>query len=125
MIKLNPPPKRGSETEWEQYAETTYRYIKGSVATSGDEAAVINAGSTYHGVTELSAPRTLTLPPASDLSDGDEIVIQDESGGAGTYTLTITRAGTDTVNGTNSVTITTNYGRRRLIKRGAGKWFSS
>lgn len=125
MIKLPPPPRSGSETEWEQYTETTYRYIKGSVATSGDAAETLSGGTTYHGVTALSAPRTLTLPAASDLSDGDELVVQDESGAAGTHTITIARAGSDTINGATSATITSNYGRKRLIKRGAGQWFSS
>lgn len=125
-IKFPPPPKNPLDlNEWALWYETLWQRVRGLVVTTGDAAATIGSGETYHGVTALTDARTLTLPPANDLQDGDELIIQDESGAAGTYTITIARAGSDTINGATSVTITSNYGRRRLIKRGSGKWFSA
>lgn len=124
----NPPYVPETPLEVARWFETLVRKVRGQVSTSGDAAATIPSASTYHGVTALSAPRTLTLPDASTagtLTDGDELIVQDESGSAGAQTITIAAAGTDTINGGASVTITTAYGRRRLIRRGAGKWFSA
>lgn len=117
-----PPQGKFDPMEWLRWSETLWRRVVGEANTSGDEAYTISSASTYHGVTELTAPRTLTLPLASFLRDGDEIVVQDESGDAGTHTITISAQGTDTVNGT--VTISSNFGRRRIIKRGSGQYYS-
>lgn len=125
-IKFPAAPKNTVDvTQWSQWYEILWQRVRGLVVTTGDAAATIGSGETYHGVTALTAGRTLTLPSANDLQDGDELIIQDESGSAGTHTITISRAGTDTINGGTSVTITSNYGRRVLIKRGSGKWYSA
>lgn len=122
--KLLPPPKNNAPAiEWEQWHEALYNRLRGNCTSSGDTAAAIPTTSTYHAVTALSAARALTLPAAKELFDGDEIVIQDESGAAGTHTITISASGADTIVGTN--TISSNYGRRRVIKRGAGKFFAA
>lgn len=117
-----PPQGKFDGLEWLRWAETMWRRVMGEVSTSGDAAHTLPAACTYHGVTALTAPRTLTLPSASFLRDGDWIVIQDESGSAGTHNITIAASGSDTVSGT--VTISSNYGRRTIIKRGSGKFFS-
>lgn len=106
-----------------QWFENLWNYVTGTVATTGDAAATLGSGETYHGVTALTAPRTLTLPPSAQMQDGDEIIIQDESGSASTQTITIATQGSDSLYGSN--TITTAYGRRRVIKRGAGKFYSA
>lgn len=128
-IKLPPPPRApGTSIELQIWMETVWNFIYGTtgrIVTTGDVAATIGTGEVYHGVTALTAPRTLTLPSTLLLQDGDALIVQDESGSAGTQTITISRAGTDTINGATTVTITTNYGRRTLIKRGAGKWYSA
>ncbi len=121
-IRLPMPPQLNDfSSEEKQWRESLWRYARGTVSTSGDVSFEISSASTYHGVTALTAGRNLTLPPASTMQDGDEIVIQDESGQAGTHTITIITQGTDTISGT--ATITANYGRRRVIKRGSGKYF--
>ena len=122
-IRLPPPPQELSDiTQVKLWLQNLYEYVVGFVQTTGDAAASIGIASTYHGVTALTAPRTLTLPDANSLKDGEEIVIQDESGAAGTHTITIRAAGSDTLRG--STTMTSNYGRRRIIKRGSGLWYS-
>lgn len=118
-----PPRDLKNEAEVSAWLENLWNKVRGSVVTTGDAAATIGSGETYHGVTALTAPRTLTLPLASNMQDGDEIIIQDESGSAGAQTITIAAAGTDTLYGAN--TITAAYGRRRIIKRGTGKFYSA
>lgn len=121
-VFLPPPPKQNSnQAEWEYWYETLYKLLVPSRSTSGDAAATIPTGSSYHGVTALTSGRTLTLPPAKDYLEALPLVVQDESGSAGTYTITISAAGSDTIAGSN--TITTNYGRRTLYRTGT-KWFS-
>lgn len=120
-----PPMISDSDLRWSQWFDRLWRKVVGKVITTGDAAATIGAAETYHGVTALTAGRNLTLPSANDLRDGDQVVVQDESGAAGTHNITITRVGSDTINGGTSVSISTNYGRRVLIKRGFGKWFSA
>ena len=65
---------------------------------------------------------TPTLP--TGMPKGWKIIIQDKSL-AGTNNITITRGGTDTINGANTAVISTNYGRRTLFSDGAGKWYSA
>jgi hypothetical protein len=119
------PPVKDDLMEWKRWADSVYARITGQATTSGDADATVPNNSTYHGVTALSAGRTLTLPPASKILDGDELLIQDESGSAGSHTITIQPQGSDTVNGVVSVSISTAYGRRRIVKNGAGKYFSA
>jgi|GEM_PF-5102195 len=125
-IRLPQPPRDLTNLiELGQWLENIWNHVRGTVVVTGDAVATIGSGETYHGITALSATRTITMAPAASYQDGDEIIIQDESGAAGTYTVTISRSGSDTINGGASVTITSNYGRRRIIKRGAGKFYSA
>lgn len=81
------------------------------------------SGITKIGVTSLSVSRVVTLMAANSVPAGFEITITDESGLAtGVTTITITAAGSDTVNGGN--TITTGYGSRTIYSDGVSKWFN-
>jgi len=99
--------------------------VRASASSSGDADATIPSSSNYHGVTALTAGRTLTLFDVNLLDDGEPFVVQDESGSAGTHNITIQRAGAQTINGTTSVTISSNYGRKTFFKRGDGKVFAA
>lgn len=83
----------------------------------------ISANVSIFGVTGSGA-RSITLPSAATMKAGGVLIIQDEAGNAGSGTITINRAGSDTINGATSVTITTNYGRRTLYSNGIGAWYS-
>lgn len=74
-------------------------------------------------VTSLTAPRTLTLPTVASAGIGRVVIIKDESGSAGTHTITIDGSGAETVDGAASVTITTNRGVVRVYCSGAA-WFT-
>jgi hypothetical protein len=71
----------------------------------------------------LTAPRVWTLPAANSVNAGYEIIIADEFGGvSATNTITITAAGSDTINGATTEVIKTSYAARRLFSDGVSKW---
>ncbi|HRH68809.1 MAG TPA: hypothetical protein PLB89_04810 [Flavobacteriales bacterium] len=71
----------------------------------------------------MSASRTVTLPAANAVTAGFELVVADFSGSVTTTnTLVVTRAGSDTINGTTTATISAAYGFRRFISDGTSKW---
>lgn len=73
--------------------------------------------------TSFTAPRTWTLPAASSVNPGQELIISDFAGGVtNTNTLTIARAGSDTINGSSSVAITVSTGAYLLKSDGVSKW---
>lgn len=78
----------------------------------------IPGGTTYAGVTGSGA-RSITLPPADEVP-GIVLIVKDEAGNASSGTITISRAGSDTIDGATSVGITTNHGAVRLFSTGAG-----
>lgn len=117
IYQLPPPPReKFNEQQLQQWLEQVWRWVRPRTSTSGDAAASIPNDSTYHGVTALTAGRILTLPKSSEVTDGMELVIQDESGAAGTHNITIAPQGSDVLRG--ATTISSNYGRRLIIKRG-------
>jgi len=75
----------------------------------------------YVGVTDTAAPRTVTLP-ASAGRDGRQYIIKDESGGAGTRPITFKAQMRETIDGSKTMAISTNYGVLRLISNGKN-WF--
>jgi hypothetical protein len=95
------------------YTDSTHLTISGSVT--------INSGASY----SITYPKTVTLPLANSVPNGWEILVKDESGGAGTNNIVIQRSGTDTIEGSSSTLINTNYGKVRLYSDGSSKWFIS
>lgn len=119
---LPQPPDIAAALELPRWLGLLWNYVRPSASTSGDAAASIPSGSTYHGVTALTAPRTLTLPPTRSVPDGSELVVQDESAAAGTHTITLAAAAGDTAAG--AATISSNRGRRVAIKRATTWWIA-
>lgn len=77
----------------------------------------------YVAYSSLSAIRTVTLPLASGISNGKEVIVADESGSAGLSTyINIVASGADTINGLTSVQIKAPYGTRRFTTNTLGKW---
>jgi hypothetical protein len=56
--------------------------------------------------------------------DGSIIVVKDESGAAGTNNITVSRGGTDTIDGATSTAISSNYGVVTVMSNGSGAWFT-
>lgn len=71
----------------------------------------------------MSAARTFSLPAASTVPAGAEIIIIDESGSVdSTNKIIVQRNGTDTIDGLTQVDITNTYGNLRLICDGSNSW---
>lgn len=69
------------------------------------------------GVTDTSALRTITVSTA-DIVDGYQLVVNDESGLAGTNNITIATQGSELIDGAATATISTNYGSIWLYSDG-------
>ncbi len=73
--------------------------------------------------TSLTAARTVTLCAASGYPTGTPLTIVDESGNcSAAKSLTIARAGSDTIDGATSDAITSGYGFITLESNGVSKW---
>ena len=64
----------------------------------------------------------LTLPASSSTGGRRELVIVDKTGQAATNNITLTAAGSDTIDGAATYVITANYATVRLVDCGGGKW---
>lgn len=73
--------------------------------------------------TSLSAARIVTLPAASAVPAGFTLTVADASGScSATNTITIARAGSDTVNATTFALINVAYGALQFTSDGTSKW---
>ena len=72
---------------------------------------------------ELSNSITLTLPSADGLLNGQTFVIKDEGGDLPTYPVTVSCAGSDTVDGQNQVVLESPYASLTLYCNGSDKFF--
>lgn len=73
----------------------------------------------YVGVTSTASARTITLPAATA---GRAIIVKDESGGAGTNSITVVPA-SGTIDGQANYVISSNYGLKGFISDGTN-WFT-
>ncbi len=74
-------------------------------------------------IVALTAARTLTLPAASAYPAGATLTIVDESGScSATNTITISRAGADTINGGTGTGLSMAFGYVALESNGFNKW---
>jgi hypothetical protein len=73
--------------------------------------------------TALTAARVVSLPAASAYPPGQALTIADESGAcSASKTITISRAGSDTINGATTATISTAYAYLALESNGSNAW---
>lgn len=72
----------------------------------------------------LTAPRTLTLPPASLFPPGAKLTILDESGACSpTVVISVSAAGTDTIAGAQSLVLYSPMAWMVLESNASGRWF--
>ncbi|GJE38546.1 hypothetical protein [Methylobacterium persicinum] len=83
----------------------------------------VKATDTYVGVAALTAPRTLTLPPAATYPPGQPLCIADESGACGTSNpIIIAAAGQDSIGSEPNVTMQSPYQKAVLHSNGSNLW---
>lgn len=75
------------------------------------------------GVTSLVDAPTIGLPRPKLAGAGKYYIIKDEVGGAATTTITIQSVGEETIDGSSTSTLTTNYQAKRFYSDGAN-WFT-
>lgn len=103
-----------------QLISTGRAYARRATATN----YTVVAADHVIGVTSTAAARTITLPAISTLPQaGTTFTVKDESGAAATNNITVTAGGTDTIEGSASKAISTNYGSMTLYHDGVSKWF--
>jgi hypothetical protein len=97
--------------------------LSGRTGVGDANYAILTTDSYVATTAALSAPRIWTLPASAAVPAGYELVIYDEAGGvSATNTLTIQRAGSDTVNGGTSFALNRAYQGISLRSNGAGIW---
>lgn len=81
------------------------------------------SSDTYYGIASLSAPCQVTLPAVSSFPRGKPLYVADESGAcSSTLTITVFAAGSDTIAGQGSVTITAAYQKLVFHSNGSHLW---
>jgi hypothetical protein len=92
--------------------------------THGDSAYVILATDRVVSTSAaLTSPRTWTLPAASAVNAGQELTVTDLFGGVtSTNTLTVARAGSDTIAGATSIALNAPFAGVVLVSDGSSKW---
>lgn len=103
---------------------TVRRTVQLSNRTGQTTTYTATASDSYVAVTSAtSAPFTITLPAASAYSAGQALTIADESGGiTAAKAITITRAGSDTINGGTSMVMNQPYFAVTLVSNGVSLW---
>lgn len=66
-----------------------------------------------------SSARTINLPAAATAKDGAEFIIKDATGSAGANNITVDPNGTETIDGSATKAISTNYGSMRIVCDGS------
>jgi len=73
--------------------------------------------------TSITAAHTVTLPAVAAFPVGEVLRVVDESGSCSNVnTITLARAGSDTINGATSAVINIAYGALALVSDGNSKW---
>lgn len=72
---------------------------------------------------DTTSSRSITLPLASGVSDGRIFIIKDASGQSDANNITITAAGSDTIDGSSSITLDSPFGSWWVIGDGTSAWY--
>lgn len=75
-------------------------------------------------ITSTGAARAVTLPAASTAPAGQQFTVKDEGGDATANVITITRAGSDVIDGANTYVLDANYEAVTFYSDGVSKWFT-
>ncbi len=88
-----------------------------------DTNYAVKVTDTYVGLAALTAPRTLTLPPAANYPPGQPLYIADESGACGTSApIIIAAAGQDSIGSQPNVSMQSPYQKAVFHSNGSNLW---
>ena len=77
----------------------------------------------YLGVDSTNSTVKLTLPVASNMRDGQTIIVKDEGGNASSNNITISGSASDTIDGQNQVILESPYASIQIYCNGINKFF--
>lgn len=77
----------------------------------------------YLGVDSTNSTIKLTLPVASNMRDGQTIIVKDEGGNASSNNITISGSASDTIDGQNQVILESPYASIQIYCNGINKFF--
>ena len=77
----------------------------------------------YVGVDSSGATVKITLPTATNMLDGQTLIIKDEGGSADTNNITISGSASDTIDGQNQVVLESPFASIQLYCNGTDKFF--
>src|SRR5215211_182203 len=106
-------------------ADTLIGSVAGDQRTGVSDAAyaILNSDRYVALTATLTAARVWTLPAASTVAAGRDLVIADDAGGVTSANkITITASGTDTINGSGTFALDVTRGAVRLRCNGSNKW---
>lgn len=93
------------------------------VAVDNADYTILATDKVVAQIGTMSAARIFTLPDASTVQAGAEIIVIDESGSVnGTNKITVQRYGADTIDGVASIDLDSSYGTIKLICDGTDSW---
>ncbi len=125
-LGLNKPAVGADADVWGGYINNNADILDGEFARTARGDADYSVLSTDRNIVitaSLTAPRTFTLPTAASLRTGQVIRIIDEAGGiSGTNTLSLARAGADTIDGGTSFVVASSRAVVDLRSDGVSKW---
>lgn len=102
-------------------SDDSARLLRGQVvsrtAVSGNYSTAVS--DYLIGVTSLAVAANIGLPRPKNVGVGRIYVVKDESGGAGSTTITVRSEGEETIDGATTSTLTTNYQSRSYYTNGA------
>jgi len=95
------------------------RLSSGRFRRSGTAVDLQSTNETVIGVTDTSVPRLVTISSVDIAKEGRFIYVKDESGGAGTNSITIATEGAQTIDGSATKIINTNFGSKLMYSDGS------
>lgn len=99
-----------------------FRALPGMKRRAVDASYAMVKGDELIGVTSTSAARTITLPPASQMKER-AVTIKDESGACNINNITVDGYGSETIEGSATLVMSTAYQTARLYSTGMA-WFT-
>ena len=119
---LQPPPDNAETNHYvfKQWFSKVVEYVLSRVKIKNTTAAMtVEASQFYIRVDATGGARTITLPSASTCSGRQILVAKiDSSGNA----VTVARAGTDTIEGSNTISLASQWDNALLISNGNNGW---
>lgn len=110
-----------NNTETQQLHGQKFRRL-GIRSSTGESVFSLATNEFLTAVTSLVDAPTIGLPKPQLVGPGKTYIVKDEAGGAASTTITIVSVGEETIDGSTSASISTNYQSKTFYSNGSN-WF--